>query len=353
MIAPLLVLACVSNAAQIGLSVAPPVGAGAPLAVPALPASAVTPALAGDFRRAAGLSAANPVALPSAAAASVSGPRAPSAAAAAPSAGTPGAPVPPQGRGRVVIVEDFRSALLGNTRSVAVYLPPGYERSNARYPVLYAQDGQNLFDPKTAFAGVDWGLGETCDRLIAAGEMAPAIIVAPYNTGARLDEYTPVRDGSERAGGRGDLYGRFLAEELKPWIDARLRTKTAAADTAIMGSSLGGLLSLHLALTRPDVFGRAGIVSPSLWWADREILSRAASMSLPSPLPRLWLDIGGAEGDRHVRNVRELAGMLVARGWRPGGDLAGRVYDGAGHDESAWRARAADVLRFLFPPVGR
>jgi predicted alpha/beta superfamily hydrolase len=353
-IAPLLAFASLSQAALVGSGpVAAPSLSAPMVGVPALPASAMRPALAAAVP-AAGLSPAEPASLPALAAAAASGPslaaRAPAAGAAAPNAG---APVPPRGGGRVVIVEDFQSAILGNTRSVAVYLPPGYDASSGRYPVLYAQDGQNLFDPKTAFGGVDWGLGETCDRLIAAGEMAPAIIVAPYNTGDRMEEYTPVRDESEHAGGRGDLYGRFLAEELKPWIDARLRTRTGAADTAIMGSSLGGLISLHLALTRPEVFGRAGVVSPSLWWADREIIARAASMSLPSPRPRLWLDIGGAEGERHVRDTRALAGVLMARGWRPGGDLAGRVYDGAGHDEGAWRARAAEILRFLFPPERR
>lgn len=257
----------------------------------------------------------------------------------------------PAAKGKVFLVEDFRSNLLGNSRTVAIYLPPGYEASGARYPVLYMQDGQNIFDPATSYIGVDWGLRETCDRLIAEGKMAPIIIVAPYNTPDRESEYTPVRDDSEGGGGRGDLYGRFLVEELKPAIDARLRTRPGPRDTAIMGSSLGGLISLHLALTRPDAFLRAGVVSPSLWWAGEEILERAKTMRPPDPRPKIWADMGTREGVHEVDRLKKLAAILEAQGWAPGVDFSGaKIYKDAEHNEAAWRDRAGDVLAFLFPP---
>lgn len=235
---------------------------------------------------------------------------------------------------------------------VSVYLPPGYDASTERYPVIYAQDGQNLFDPARAFGGTAWDLARTCDRLIAAGEMAPVIIVAVDNSPARMDEYTPVPD-AEHGGGRADDYGRYLAEELKPLVDARLRTKAGPEDTALLGSSLGGLVSLHLALTRPDVFSRAAALSPSLWWAEGELMRRP----LGRARPRLWLDMGTREGSsplawrQNVDDLRTMARRLEASGWKPGEDLTALVFDGAAHHEAAWRDRAAEVLKFLFPPL--
>ena len=264
----------------------------------------------------------------------------------------PSAPVP---SGHVFVLAGVESKILGNTRPVAIYLPPGYETSGKRYPVLYMQDGQNAFDPETAFRGQDWGLARTADALIAAGEMEPVIIVAPYNTAARADEYTPVRDEGESAGGRGDDYGRFLSDELKPLVDRSLRTKPGPEDTALMGSSLGGLISLHLAVTRPDAFSRAGVLSPSLWWDEGWMAKTIRRLRLPKALPRLWVDMGTREGrpeshEANLENLRAMRETLIARGWVPGSDLETREIAGAGHSEAFWRERAGLVLRFLFPP---
>lgn len=229
-----------------------------------------------------------------------------------------------------------------------VYLPPDYDENlEERYPVLYMHDGQNLFDPRTAFVGQHWRTGETIGGMIQAGEIRSIIVVGIYNTGeARIDEYTPTEDPEHKRGGAADLYGRMILEELKPRIDRTYRTRSGSEETALAGSSLGGLVSLHLGLRHPDQFGRLGILSPSAWWDDRVILETVDAFE--GRRPRIWLDVGTAEGDEAVRTVRELGERLIAKGWTPGADLFYREVEGAGHTESAWAERLGDVLRFLF-----
>ena len=281
---------------------------------------------------------------------------APAALAAAP---LPAASVPIPSRrdrrltGDIRYIRDFHSEALDNSRTVAVFLPPGYESSNERYPVLYMQDGQNLFDASTAYNGNSWDINETCQRLMLSGELPPFIVVAVDNAGkARTNEYSPVPDETYGGGG-GDLYGKFLIGELKPFIDSNLRTLPDAGNTGIMGSSLGGLISLHLGLSRPDVFSRIGGPSSSLWWANRELARRLAASHLPGGvLPRVWIDMGTREGDHpdaRVEEVLALGEVLKSRGWREGDDLAVRLIDGGSHDERWWRERAPEILKFLFP----
>jgi predicted alpha/beta superfamily hydrolase len=247
-------------------------------------------------------------------------------------------------------VLEFHSEILPDDRAVSVYLPPQYlESKERRFPVLYLQDGQNLFDGRTSYiAGKTWNANTTADRLTEAGEIEPVILVGIANTGLRrMAEYTPTRD-FKMGGGEGRSYGRLLIEELKPWIDSAYRTLPEAKNTGLGGSSLGGLISLYVGFAHPEVFGKLAVMSPSLWWDHRSILN-AIEQQAKKPDLRIWLDMGTAEGLRHLRDADMLERLLLQRGWRSGVDLVYVKAQGGVHDERAWSDRFGGVLRFLFP----
>ncbi len=251
--------------------------------------------------------------------------------------------------------ENFGSQYLDERRNVLVYLPPGYhENPERRYPVLYMHDGQNLYNPEDAFGGVVWGVDETAQSLISSNQIEPLIIVGIYNAGARrIDEYTPVKASSGRMkghGGKADNYGRMIIEELKPFIDKEYLTRPEREFTGLGGSSLGGLVTLYLGFKRPDVFSRLAILSPSVWWANNQIIREAALLGERLPL-RIWLDIGKKEGSRIKHQVRALKEILLANGWQNNLDFAYFEIPEARHEEAAWAARFGDVLRFLFPII--
>ncbi len=250
----------------------------------------------------------------------------------------------------------FKSKILANRRDVLVYLPRGYRRfSRHRYPVLYLQDGQNVFDAATAFFQVEWGVDETAQELTRRRLIEPLIIVAVNNTGdERIHEYTPSRgfiDVNEkrkmRSRGLARHYGRFLTKELKPYIDRHYRTKKEAEFTGLGGSSLGGLLTLSLGLWFPDVFQRLIVMSPSVWW-DHHVIVKMVE-KLPEKLPlKIWLDTGTYEpGWERARTLRD---ALIEKGWRLHGDLHYTEVKGGDHSEAAWGARVDPALRYLFPP---
>ena len=244
----------------------------------------------------------------------------------------------------------FHSALLPDDRQICVYLPPQYAAEPERqFAVFYLHDGQNLFDPRTSYIpDRTWRAGSTADRLNQEGRTEPLILVGIANTGMRrMAEYTPTRD-FRMGGGEGGLYGRLLIEELKPFIDDTYRTLFGPEHTGLGGSSLGGLITLYTGLEHRNVFARLAVLSPSIWWDRRSILSFIEG-ARPIPELRIWLDIGTAEGTHHVRDTELLCGMLVQQGWRIGHDLKLLVVPGGLHDEDAWANRFDQVLSFLFP----
>jgi len=253
--------------------------------------------------------------------------------------------------------KNFHSKVLNNDRDIIVYLPPDYETNKHKhFAVFYMHDGQNLFDGATSFIpGQEWKVDETAQSLINAHKIEPLIVVGIYNTGKdRVNEYTPAQDPKYKAGGNADLYGRMLVEELKPFIDQTYRTKPDAAHTGLGGSSLGGLVSLYLGLKYADVFSKLAVISPSVWWADKQIVHFVEQLPR-KPSTRIWLDIGTnesrepAEASKAVNDARLLNDTLIRKGWRPGKDLQYYEADGAEHNERAWAARTDQILKFLFP----
>jgi predicted alpha/beta superfamily hydrolase len=257
--------------------------------------------------------------------------------------------------GRVRLHRRFASHFLSTRRDLIVYVPPGYDESDARYPVLYLQDGQNLFDPATAFGGQDWRADLTADGMISKGEIRPVIIVGVYNTGVRrISEYTPTRDRRLRKGGKADRYAQMLAREIKPFIDHEYRTLKGARHTGVGGSSLGALVSLITGLEYPRVFGQLAVMSPAVWWDERAILNKVRAYRSRSRA-RIWLDIGTAEGEdprQIVEDARMLRGVLLETGWSEGINLDYHEIQDAGHSEAAWAARFGAVLSYLFPAKG-
>ena len=251
---------------------------------------------------------------------------------------------------------NFRSKILGNRRDVLVYLPPGYRRfSGQQFPVLYLHDGQNVFDAATSFAGVEWGVDETAQRLIGEGLIEPLIIVAVFNMGEdRIHEYAHTRgvydhtsERKKRSRGLARQYGDFLINELKPYIDRKYRTKRAAEFTCLGGSSLGGLVTLAIGILYPQAFTRLIVMSPSIWWDDFSIYRLVDSIEDKPPL-KIWLDTGTNEPG--WEQARELRDRLIAKGWKVSGDLQYLEVEGADHSEGAWAERVEPALRFLFPP---
>jgi predicted alpha/beta superfamily hydrolase len=227
-------------------------------------------------------------------------------------------------------------------RSLLVYTPASYARGDARYPVIYMQDGQNLFDPATSFAG-DWGLKGALAWASRRG--VEAIVVGIPNRGtARINEYTPFAD-QKVGGGGGDDYLDYIVHRIKPLIDERFRTLPDPGHTGIGGSSLGGLISLYAYFTRPDVFGFTAALSPSLWFANGAILDLIEQSARPRG--RVYLDVGLKEGPAHVALARRLRDLLIAKGYDPRGNLRW-VEDREGrHHESAWGRRFRKALPFL------
>ncbi len=250
--------------------------------------------------------------------------------------------------------EQFASRYLRNQRDLIVYLPPGYDHQPRRaFPVLYLHDGQNLFDGATSFIpGMDWHVGHTADHMINTGQVEPLIIVGIYNAGKqRLGEYTPT-PAPRLGGGRAHRYGKFLLEEVRPFVLERYRIANGVKNTGIGGSSLGGLLSLYLGLRLPQIFGKIAALSPSVWWNERVIVRFAAAATV-QPIPRVWLDAGTREGGRTLEDVERFRDVLLHKGWRLGRDLHYERVEGAEHNEAAWSRRVGPFLRFLFPAEER
>ena len=253
--------------------------------------------------------------------------------------------------GNIRLHKNFHSRFLWRDRDIIVYLPPGYEKEQTRrYPVLYMQDGQNIFDAATSFfVGMERHLDEKAQALIVRGAIRPMIIVGIYSTGRdRINEYTPTKIPVMNKGGQADLYGRMLVEEIKPFIDAQYRTLPKPSNTGLGGSSLGGLVTVYLGLKYANTFGKLAVSSPASFW-DKEMIVRYVHSLHTKTKQRMWLAVGTAEPDEFLISTRSLHSALVAKGWRDGVDLGYMEAAGAQHNPEAWSQRVDRLLTFLFP----
>ncbi len=291
--------------------------------------------------------------------------------------------------GKIAFEGEVFSKILDTNRTVRIYLPPSYDTAKRkRYPVLYLQDGQNVFSTAGEHAAFGWGswqLDSTVDRLVAEGRMREIIMVAVDNTRDRYAEYRgPSRPpqkkrsrDSKDASTSFESYAAFLVKELKPKIDREYRTLKGAGNTAVMGSSLGGICSLALAWENPKIFGGAASLSGSFQIDKRYFL---AEMLRPAHGPakpfKVYLDSGTIDrsGDDDGRqNTADVAAELKRIGWKEGKDLMHFVDEAplrepelsetglrrdkwkeaqkSQHNEFYWRLRAWRPLVFLFPPT--
>ncbi|OWU64753.1 MAG: esterase [Armatimonadetes bacterium Cent15-Ar3] len=252
--------------------------------------------------------------------------------------------------GNIEKLAGFESKVLQNRRNITVYLPPQYRtESERRFPVLYMHDGQNIIDGSTSYIpNQEWRADEAAEALIGAGLIEPIIIVGIDNGGMeRANEYLPwkIKMGNSETGGKADLYGTMIIGELMPLINAKYRTKTGANNTGLLGSSFGGVITSYLGITRPDVFGKLGIVSPSVWVSNRALLSAVKPVKNRQ---RIWIDMGTKEGAGAVSDATALFDAYKAAGWKAGKDITLVIDGNAEHNELAWSRRMMSILTYLF-----
>jgi predicted alpha/beta superfamily hydrolase len=270
--------------------------------------------------------------------------------------------------GRLEVI-DFESRVFGNTRKLRIWLPGGYDDTGNRehvYPVLYLNDGQNIFDGATAAFGSEWKADETATELLRSGRAQAVVIVGIDNAGRqRAREYLPWPDQSyspPEPNPQGSRYAEFLSNEVLPFVEQRYRIARQREGRALGGSSYGALITMHVALTRPELFSRFLLESPSFYVDSAHILRDARATKLS--MDRVFLGVGTNELARPncgehpdnveaVNNVRELVAILARAGLREGDQTMLVVEQCAVHNEGAWAGRFPAALEFLFPARSR
>ena len=242
-----------------------------------------------------------------------------------------------------ILGEEFEIKTLEVSHKIWVYLPPNYEKSSKKFPVIYMHDAQNLFDNATSYAG-EWSIDETLNDLFKKTGKG-FIVVGIENSGAkRIDEYTPFKN-EKYGGGKGSIYIDFLVNELKPFIDKTYRTKSNAKNTALIGSSLGGLISFYGGLKYPSVFGKIGALSTSFWFSD-EIYEFATKNGNQKNL-KIYLLVGGKEGEMMVPDTEKMVKTLSEIGF-PSKKIKTKIVPEGKHNEAFWKSEFLETINFLF-----
>ena len=259
-------------------------------------------------------------------------------------------------QGQVVqVLSPFHSTTLeadpqNNDQIVWAYLPPSYDENPLlRYPVVYMHDGQNLWVDAHSTTGIAWHADTEMDSAIEAGTMDEVIVIAPEHGPVRQRIYAPVSDPGypQSSPANGSLYAKMVATELKPAVDAKLRTLPDRANTAALGSSLGGLMTAYEGVLYPDTFGLLGEMSPSAWWHNDWIVFQVDAQPASTPLARIYVDQGTSET---TLNAGMLAREYELHGYTLDQNLKYYEEDGAQHDEAAWGRRLPTAFAYLFSP---
>ncbi|MGC8767048.1 MAG: alpha/beta hydrolase [Brevinematia bacterium] len=249
--------------------------------------------------------------------------------------------------GNFVIIQNFESKILNNKRTIRVYLPESYFNSTNYYPVLYAHDGQNMFyDPKNK---VKWDIDISLSNLVSSGKIKEVVVVGIDHMGVdRINEYTPFSLKSY-GGGNAKLYGKFLVEELIPFIEQNFRVKTNREDVGTFGSSLGGLVSLYLGLWYSEKFGILGCVSPSFWWGLETNITNVLNNIDKLKNTKIYIDMGYMEGGENESNFVYTTREIFFALKRNNIDYPNLLYieDKQGiHNEITWKERIKNFLIF-------
>ena len=245
--------------------------------------------------------------------------------------------------GKIKIVGDvhyhknFKSEFLQNNRDIIVWLPPSYNNNSERkFPVLYMNDGQNILNPKTSFAGMDWRVDETATKLIKEGRLEEIIIVGVYNTPDRLEEYSDSEKGIK--------YLKFIIKELIPFINTNYKTKVGKNNTGIMGSSMGGLISFLAAWKFPEIFGKAACLSNSFYYDNDKAIKMVKNYKGDKKKIKIYID----HGEDGLPEGQKMFCALSKKGFIIGNDIDYFYAPGAEHTENAWAERLGRPLLFLF-----
>lgn len=244
-----------------------------------------------------------------------------------------------------LISDSFLIPELGRTRKIWIYLPPDYESGKKKYPVIYMQDGQNLFDESTSFSG-EWEIDETLNQLFSEGDSG-AIVVGIDNGGNhRIDEYTPWKN-LEYGGGEGDLYSDFLAKTLKPFIDKHYRTKRGKKHNALIGSSLGALISNYCGIKYHRIFSKIGSFSPAYWIVNEEFNHYIKNSDANLSKTRIYYVAGSSESKNMTKDLETVKNNLEKKGLKPENTLV-KIDSYGNHNENYWKGEFAKAYQWLF-----
>ncbi len=243
-----------------------------------------------------------------------------------------------------VLSEAFAMPQLENrTRKIWVYLPPDYETSDKKYPVLYMHDGQNLFDEQTSFSG-EWQVDETLNALFEEKKLGLIVIGIDNGGDKRLDEYSPWNN-EKYGGGEGDIYLEFITQTLKPYVDANFRTLTDAKNTGLLGSSLGGLISHYGGLKYPKVFGKVGVFSPAFWYSSSSFDFAKSHSNLKNS--KMFFLAGEEEGEDVIPDLEKMIAIMIQNGFPTKNQIL-KIISVGKHNEDLWRKNFGETVLWLF-----